>query len=240
MTEEQAGGPSRERKSALPRLLLLGVVMLVIAVLVNLKSIVAIASGKKTVKSVLHGKRYIPIRQTFRFPAPMGPEDAKVKAQVIAQEGNSCHEPLIALWMGIADLEPQRLRVGFGRGLVQEKPGEGSEVPDIGCESGVILNGENKFVSGSGEQERTIYLTGPPFNPIAEPAGADDPATPADGHGWTLTDIAEIVNQVIEDEYGEKGNLTGAAIEEAWQAAGQRVPRPESGDALGGPAQSGG
>ncbi len=243
MAEETVPEAPTERRSVLPKLLLVVAIMLVVAVTVNWKDISAIAQGRKTFKSVLYGKAYSPIGPTFRFPEPLGPEDAKVKAQVIAQEGNSCHEALVGLWMGVGDLEPERLRVEFTRQpmpLGEETSGPPDETdgpPELGCDAGVLINGENKFELGAGEEKRTIYLLGPDAGgvPGGQPEGKAPPQ-PAP-HGWTLDDVAMIVNEAIEDAYGENPKLTAEAINEAWQAASDRIPRlNEDGSPLDPPA----
>lgn len=237
MAEEPIAEAPRQRKAILPKLLILVAVMLVVAVVVNWKDISAIAQGRKTFKSVLYGKVYSPFEATFRFPEPMGPEDAKVKVQVIAQQGNSCHEPLVGLWMGVADLAPERLRVEFGMGGLpsqqeaEDVPADASPpgeemggIPELGCDAGVLINGQNKFELGEGEEKRTIYLLGPDPGGLMDEQPEGAPPIPAP-HGWTLDDVATIVNQAVEDTYGENPKLTAEAIEEAWHAASKRIPR---------------
>ncbi len=238
MAEETVSASPDQRRSVLPKLLAVVAAMLVVAVVVNWKNITDIASGRRTLKSIVYGRSHLLMQPTFRFPDPMGPEDAKVKVQVIAQEGNSCHEPLVGLWMGVADLEPERLRVEFGWQPValaqggaeaseegQEPPGETSGPPDFGCEAGVLVNGRNKFELGSGETKRVIYLTEPSPREPRGPGAAEGAPSPAGREGWTLDDVATIVNGAIEDEYGENPELTGAAIKEAWDAAVSRIPQ---------------
>jgi hypothetical protein len=237
MAEETASAPPKQKRSVLPKLLLVVAAMLVVAVVVNWKNITDIASGRRTLKAVIYGKTHLLMPPTFRFPDPMGPEDAKVKAQIIAQEGNSCHEPLVGLWMGIGDLEPERLRVEFGwlsaeplkrdgsAPETDEPPQEIQGPPDLGCAAGVLINGVNKFELGSGEEKRVIYLTEPyPRDPLG-PEAAEGVDSPTGHEGWTLDDVATILNRAIEDEYGENPGLTGAAIQEAWDAAASRIPR---------------
>ena len=216
MGEEHVREIPPKRKSPLPKLLLLAGLMLVVAVVVNLKDIRAIASGRRTVKSVLYGKNLLPSGPSFSFPDPLGPQDAKVKVKVVAQDGNSCHEPLVVLWMAVASLEPERLRVEFGSGMVstpeaeaakakgESKEGKAPGPPELGCEAGVLINGQNKFEVGSGKSKRVIYLTGPTSGPMANSGqpGGDV------GHGWSLADVAAIVNQAIAKAYKQKGNLT--------------------------------
>jgi hypothetical protein len=249
MAQESVAEAPSQKRSVLPKLFIVVGVMLVIAVVVNWNDISAIAAGRKTFKSVLYGKQYYSMEPTFRFPEPMGPEDAKVRAQVIAQEGNSCHEPLVGLWMGIADLEPERLRVEFGWRPIQpttetdgpfgetgESPNETQAPPELGCEAAVLINGTHKFEVGSGESKRVVYLTEP--HPQGPPPGAGEgTGSPYGGQGWTLDDVATILNRAIEDEYGENAGLTGPAIKEAWDAATQRIPRPEPDDSEEGPSE---
>ncbi len=230
MAEEPVAEAAPKRGSALPKLLLLIVVMLVVAVVVNRKDIAGIAAGRRTFTSVLYGKRYSPIEAVFQFPDPLGPEDAKIKAQVVVQEGNSCHEPLVALWMGIAALEPERLRVEFvGNPMELVEPGE--PPPQFGCDAAALINGENKFELGEGDEKRTLYLVapGPQGSGVLLTEGLGD--TPEGTSGWSLTDLATILNQAIESDYGEEANLTSEAIQEAWDAAVDRIPRVEEDEA---------
>lgn len=230
MAQETVAQVPGQRKSALRKLLLLVVVMLLVAVAVNWKDINAIAHGRRTLKSVLYGKPFSTIGPTFRFPEPLGPEDAKVKVQILAQEGNSCHEALVGLWIGVADLEPERLRVEFGWRPAQ--PTEGSSEtaqapPELGCDAGVLVNGESKFELGEGEGKRIVYLLGPDPGGTASEGPEGQTGAPPRSHGWTLDDVAAIVNRAIDNEYGENPKLTGDAIEEAWTAASDRIPRVE-------------
>lgn len=245
MAEEPRPEVTPPRKSILPRLLVLALVMLLVAAAVNFKDLRAIAAGEKTVTSVLYGKNLSPVGPAFAFPAPLGPEDAKVKALVVCQEGNSCHEPLVILWMAVAKLEPERLRVDFGgashgapAGAPAPKdaptPAKGAAEkaetpPEIGCESGVTLNGQLKFELGTGKAKRVIYLTGPtPAPPAAPGTEPPPPSTPGAGHGWTTDDVIAIVNQQIEKAYKAKGKLTAAALQTAMTEASKEIPRPEA------------
>jgi len=232
MAEEQVLEAPPKRKSLLPKLLLLAGLMLAMAVIANLKDIRAIASGKRTFKSVLYGKSMIGMHPAFSFPEPLGPESAKVKVKVVCQEGNSCHEPLVAFWMGVGSLEPERLRVEFGSGMVNTPEADAAKAEggnrearapapqELGCESGALINGQSKFEIGSGKGKRVVYLTGP--TPAPPPGQGVD-----GGHGWNAADVAAIVNQAIAKAYKQKGNLTGEAISAAMAEASKRVPRPE-------------
>jgi hypothetical protein len=233
MAEGQTPEVPPKRKSLLPKLLLLAAVMVVVAAIANLKDIRAIASGRKTFKSVLYGRSPMGMHPTFAFPEPLGPQDAKVKVKVVCQEGNSCHEPLVVLWMAVGSLEPQRLRVEFGPGMVNTAEKEaakekgaakgpnGEGPPELGCEAGVIINGQTKFEIGSGKDKRVVYLTGP--TPAPPPGQGVE-----GGHGWSAVDVAAIVNQAIAKAYKQKGNLTGEAINAAIAEASKQVPRPEA------------
>jgi len=230
MAEETIAETRPRARSVLPKLLLLVVIMLAVAVVVNWGDISDIAGGRKTFKSVLYGKNLARMGPVFQFPDPLGPEDAKVRAQVVAQEGNSCHEPLVALWMGIADLEPERLRVEFMRSAMQLAEA-GEPQPEFGCEAAALINGQNKFELGEGEDKRTLYLVEPGPQGSGGSLSEGSSHTPEGSSGWTLADLATILNQAIRSEYGEEANLTSEAIQEAWDAAASRVPRFEEDEA---------
>ncbi|MBM3475268.1 MAG: hypothetical protein FJX75_18560 [Armatimonadetes bacterium] len=237
MAKEQAPEVPVKRKSLLPKLVLLAALMLVVAAIANLKDIRAIASGEKTFTSVLYGRSPLGMRPTFAFPEPLGPQSAKVKVRVVCQEGNSCHEPLVVLWMAVGSLEPERLRVEFGSGMVNagegkgpEGKGEGKEAKgaapaELGCESGVLINGQTKFEIGSGKEKRVLYLTGPTSAPVPDGAGKSVEG----GHGWTVADVATIVNQAIAKAYKQPGKLTAEAINAATIEASKQIPRPDKG-----------
>ena len=229
------------RRSVLPRLLILGGVMLLVAVALNWRDIRAIAGGQKTVKSVLYGKNLAQMRPAFAFPAPQGPESAKVKVRVVCQEGNGCHQPLVQLWTAVATLERKRLRVEF------HHPGEAPE-PDakavsIGCEAGAAVNGQTKFVLGQGQSKRTLYLTGPTPGPSASTAGPPAQQGAPVGHGghggWTMDDVAAIVNGAIQKAYGTKGALTAQAIAAAMPQAAKLIPPARSRGEKGGAVPAG-
>ncbi|MGQ9730007.1 MAG: hypothetical protein ACUVX8_01920 [Candidatus Zipacnadales bacterium] len=232
MATEQAAQPIPKRRSSLPKLLLVALLLLALAVVVNLKDIRAIAAGEKTFKSVLYGK--VPagqlMEQSFKFPEPSGPENAKVKIWVLAQEGNSCHEPLIPIWMAVGDLEPKRVRVEFYNTHAAPLREDGTRV-EVGCDAGVVINGENKFEVGKGEQKRTIYLTGPTPAVMGDqfpPEGAPNPSPPDSGpQGWTYEDVVSIVNAEIAKAYGKPGTLTVGALKAMITTAAKRLPRPD-------------
>jgi hypothetical protein len=251
MAEAQLPEAPTKRKSVLPKLLLLALAMVVVAVAVNFKDLRAIAAGERTVKSVLYGKTFLPKETAFAFPPPIGPEKAKVKALVVCQEGNSCHEPLVLLWMAVGKLEPERVRVEFvnygggptapppmgGKGPKGSEPEAAADgaaeaappggVPDLGCSSGATVNGESKFELGKGKDKRVLYLTGPMPAPPGGMAGQASGADPR-GHGWSVKDVAEIVNQAIEKAYKSPGKLTGEALTDAMNEASKEIPRPEA------------
>ena len=62
-------------------------------------------------------------------------------------------------------------------------------------------------------ERRVLYLTGP------KPGGRR-------GHGWTLRDVAQIINETLEHHYGEAGKLTAEAIDGAMQEAQGHLPPP--------------
>ena len=229
MSEEQAVAPAA-RPRPLERLVLAIPLLLIVAVVVNWRSIQAIARQQKSVGEVLTGRQRATPVVTYSFPAPSGPATAKIKATVVAREGDSCHRSLVALWFGVAQLEPKRIRVEFHRPGLMTKQGGKERPVELGCESGVLINGQNKFVLGTGKDKRTIYLTGP--TPMEMPTGAAAPSPSAQvgsghgapGHGWSADDVAAILNRLLKGKYGQPGKLTGKAIQEAAGAADKLIP----------------
>jgi len=211
------------------RLVLIMPVLLLVAVVVNWGSIRDIAHGRRTVRSVVYGYRqeHFGGMGTFRFPQPLGPENAKVKVLVVAQEGNPCHLPLVQLWQAIGSLAGDHVRVVFlSRGEAVKKMG--GKPLDLGCETGVIINGRTRFDLVRDGRKRTVYFTKPhpsPGMPAAMPAGepkagpkATPKGMPAVEMGWSLQDLVEVVNDGINKAYGKGGNLTVGALKAA-QAA---------------------
>jgi len=94
--------------------------------------------------------------------------------------------------------------------------------PELGCESGVTLNGDMKFELGTGKEKRVVYLTGPTPAPPAMSEGK----SPEGGHGWSTDDVIAIVNQRLEKAYGGKGTLTAEGLKAAMTEASQELPRP--------------
>lgn len=158
----------------------------------------------------------------FGFPKPLGPAEAKVRAHIIAHPYSGCQRTLIALWMGIASLEPQRLRVDFSESWEQEVRGPGGQVVPMAmlCQSGVELNGKTDFKVGEGAAAHTVQLHGPAPRP---PLASGGPPQPGDTR-WTNSDLAAILNKVMREKYGSDHRLTGAAITEAAKAASARIP----------------
>lgn len=229
MAEQHSPSVTPGRKSVLPRLLLLALLLLVVAVAVNFKDIRAIAAGEKTLKSVLYGKKIYPMKPEYSFPEPMGPKDAKVKAIVVAQEGFDCHQPLVVMWMAIATLEPKRLRVEFTD--MSKLSQQTQEKMGVSCSAMVSINGNTKFEVGKGKNKRTIYLTGPTPGPDTPMPKA--PLQPTYGphgpHGWSMADVAEILNKYIEKAYKQKGNLTSEAIKAQIPVVSPQLPKPNTG-----------
>jgi len=233
MADEPTVEAPQKRRSILPKLLLLAVVMLIVAALVNLKDLRAIASGDKTFTSVLYGRSIM--KPSFAFPDPFGPADAKVKVFVICQEGNGCHRPLVALWTAVALAEPERLRVEFGSQRSVTKADGGPM--EIGCDAGIAINGNTKFEIGKGKQKRVLYLTGPTPMPVpAEGMPKEMQGVGLGGHGWTTEDVATILNQYIQNEYKQKGTLTASAISARMPEAEKLIPAAKEPE--GGPAGS--
>ncbi len=219
MTEDQVVLPVRRQLLAKPLLIAIPV-LCALAVALNWKDVRAIAKHQRSLREVLTGRTYRPPKPTFRFPDPVGSPDAKIKVRVVAEEGDSCHEPLVALWLGIGDLDPKHIRVEFlNPGQLTPASPTGKPV-ELGCNSGVLINGQNKFTLGSGPGQRTIYLNGPMPGPPAGGGGGHGPG----GHGWTTKDVATILDRLIESKYGKPGSFTGPAIAAAEQQAFAKIP----------------
>ena len=102
---------------------------------------------------------------------------------------------------------------------------------ELGCEAGVLINGQNKFVLGNGKAKRTIYLNGPTPGPQPPHEAPSQPGA----HGWNMADLAAILNQVIKQKYGKPGTFTDATIGQASAQASKELPPPQSGQKTGQP-----
>jgi len=224
--------PVTRTPSGLRRMLLVLPVLLVVAVLVNWGSLTDIARGRRTVHSVVYGVgQQFGHMGTFTFPAPSGPADAKVKVLVVAQEGNGCHLSLVQLWQAIGALAAERVRVVFvSRSEAMRKLG--GKPLDLGCETGVVINGKTKFVLTKNSRKRTVYFTKPhpammPATPPPDAAKAGTKAPPKAAPpmemGWSLDDLVQVVNSEINKAYGQGGSLTVGAVKAAQDALAQQA-----------------
>lgn len=146
-----------ERRYTLKHLLAVAGVMLVIAVLVNWANIRDITSGDRTFKEVLTGKgnHLEDAMNAFKFPDPLGPEDAKIEVLVICHEGEMCHEPLVRLWEGIGQLQPERLRIEWANYAAMpsdSSPPDASQPPTGSDDAGVPAK-DAQPADESGDQE---------------------------------------------------------------------------------------
>jgi hypothetical protein len=219
MTEDQVVLPIR-RQPLLKPLLIAIPVLFALAVALNWQDVSAIAAGRRSLREVVTGRTYRPSAPSYRFPDPVGSPDAKVRVKVVAMEGDSCHEPLVALWLGIGELDPKHIRVEFlNPGQLTPASPTGKPV-ELGCNSGVLINGQNKFTLGREQGQRTIYLNGPMPEPPAGAGGSHGPG----GHGWTTKDVATILNRLIESKYGKPGSFTAPTITVAAKQAFAKIP----------------
>ncbi|MBI2298584.1 MAG: hypothetical protein HYU66_06460 [Armatimonadetes bacterium] len=216
MSEETV--PAAAKKSHMGLLLWLAVGLAAVAVVVRWHDLVGAFQPKPPV--VAASPEYM--QQGFSFPKPLGPAGAKVKVHVVAHEHMGCQRELIALWLGIASLEPKRLRVEFSEEWLEKvKAPSGRMVPmSMFCQSGSELNGKSEFKVGEGATARTAQLHGPHPRqalPDGKPPEQND-------HSWSHSDLAAILNRLLQEKYGSGQHLTGAAIAEAAQKADALVP----------------
>lgn len=158
------------------RLLLLALpVLLVLAVVVNLGSIKQVASGERSLRSIIYG---ISMGKGdglmgWKVPRDTGSENAKVTIEVFLAGGESCHVQTALLGAALGKIDPERIRVKF----VDAKSGPAAikrrEVVRLGCDQGLAVNGKTEFQIPAPEKgkdaKRTVFLAHNHFSGGASP-----------------------------------------------------------------------
>lgn len=220
-------GPSG--KSNLGRLLALAGVLLVVAVLVNLSTILQIARGERSFKSVIYGRADKSASEFGVVPVPqdMGSKEAKVTIEVFLRGGDSCHAPTVFLGQSLGEIDPERIRIDF-QNTVEPEARKRWQEAKLGCDQGIAVNGKTKYTVPSsdpkaGRKEKVVYLAG--------------------GHEqkWSMDELWYILDKELKLAYDGKGMKMEAAefarrVEEAQKkimenARAAAKARKESGEA---------
>lgn len=170
---ESAIRPAGKSRS---RLLLMALpALLVVAVVVNLGSIKQVASGERSLRSIIYG---ISMGKGeglmgWQVPRNTGSEQAKVTIEVFLAGGESCHVQTALLGSALGKIDPERIRVKF----VDAKSGQAAikrrEEVRLGCDQGLAVNGKTEFEIPAPEKgkdaKRTVFLAHNHFSGGANP-----------------------------------------------------------------------
>ena len=180
----------RAKRTNPKRLALLALILLPVAVLANYQTILAVASGQRTLKGVIYG--FLPTQPSefgmVQIPENIGNKEAKVTIEVFVRGGESCHAPTIFLGEALGKVDPEHIQVVFRNSA---KPEDAKRAGDmkLGCEQGIAINGKAKYdLPGDGKGgERVVYLTG--------------------GHErhWKFEDLRYILDKELKAAYKGKG-----------------------------------
>lgn len=142
MTEAQ---PSRAKRST--RLLLALPLLVVLAVAVNWSSLVMVAQGKRSLRSVLYGRMEgHPSGDTgWKMPKDTGSAEARVLIEVFCIAGDPCHIGTAYLGRGLGVLDPKRIRVKFSSSMPGAPGSERQQKLKLGCDQGLAINGKTQF-----------------------------------------------------------------------------------------------
>ncbi|NPV46445.1 MAG: hypothetical protein HPY69_05785 [Armatimonadetes bacterium] len=169
-TTVRAAGRSRMR------LLVLALpVLLVVAVVVNLGSIKQVASGERSLRSIIYG---ISMGKGdglmgWKVPRDTGSEKAKVTIEAFLAGGEACHVQTALVGTALGKIDPERIRVKF----VDAKSGPTAikrrEEVRLGCDQGFAVNGKTEFEVPAPEKgkgaKRTVFLAHNHFSGGASP-----------------------------------------------------------------------
>jgi hypothetical protein len=140
--------PTTSPRRSASRLLLLLPVLLIAAIAVNWSSIQAVASGKKSLRSIVYGINSSPDRsiEGWRTPPNAGEPTAKVAIEVFIMPGDPCHADTMFLGRALGTLDPARIRVRFvGSGTAGPQGKPRAEEVKLGCDQGLAINGKTQF-----------------------------------------------------------------------------------------------
>jgi len=142
MATAQPSRPARHR-----RLLLILPVLLIVAVVANWSDVLKVASGERSLRSIVYGR---PDKEGFEIsgwemPKDTGSPDAKVVVEIFCIPGDPCHIATAFLGRALGSLDRERIRVKF----CASRPGQpGPHRQDdlkLGCDQGLAINGKTKF-----------------------------------------------------------------------------------------------
>lgn len=187
--------PGSPRSSNAKRLLLIALVLLVVAVAVNYRSVMEIIRGERTLKGVIYGltRGGDTDFAGFDMPDDVGSEDAKVRVEVFLRAGDPCHIESVFLGQALGLVDPERILVDFQDTSDAEVLKRFAELK-IGCEQGMAVNGKTKFkvpmTDESGKKtEKTVYFT-------------------AEGH-YTLPELHAVLDKELKETYDGEGLARG-------------------------------
>lgn len=147
------------------RLLIMAIpVLLVVAVLVNLGSIKQVASGERSLRSIIYG---ISMGSGdglmgWKCPPDSGSEKAKVTIEAFLAGGDPCHIQTALVGMALGKVDPERIRVKFVDARSGQEAIKRREVVRLGCDQGFAVNGKTEFQIPAPEKgkdaKRTVFL----------------------------------------------------------------------------------
>lgn len=130
------------------KLLLLLPLLLVVALLVNLGSIMEVARGERSLRSIVYGltkPSEDAALQGWKVPPDSGNPKARVTIEVFLRGGDPCHTDTLFLGQALATVDPQRLRVKYVDSNLGQVATDRREKLKLGCDQGVAVGGKTEF-----------------------------------------------------------------------------------------------
>jgi len=208
MSEPKPSSSGRQK-----RLLLALPVLLVVAAAANWSSIAKIASGEKSLRSVIYGftEGHNTDVAGWKLPSNMGDGKARVTVEVFVMPGDPCHFDTVALGQALGTLDPQRIRVKFSGAMPGSADATRRDKLKLGCDQGLAINGKTEFAvpdPARPGKKKTLFLT-------------------PKGQGLSLDNLYVVLGRELATAYQGKGlAMTGEGF--ALQVQNEMTQRREA------------
>lgn len=203
MTSTSEARDTRPRRSRRKSLLLALPLLLLIAILLNLGSIMKIVRGEQNIRSIIYGvNKNSGNRQLagWTLPNDTGSNNAKVTIEVFLRAGDPCHVSSSFIGQALGTIDPQRIRVKFVDAALGKAAIERREQVKLGCNQGIAVNGKTEFQipdPAAPGKKKTVFT--------AHQHGAEGPSQA----------LYPILDQELKAQYHGKGlPLTQAQFDE--------------------------
>lgn len=189
---------ARNGRSNLRLLLIALPVLLVVAVVVNLKTITEITKGERSLKSVIYGisEGGGGEFQGMDIPGNIGDPEAKVTLEAFVRRGADCHANTVFMAEALGAIDPKRIKIVFQDTSTPEGLKRHQAVK-LGCDQGMAVNGKVQFKDSGGANGK----------PKGQPGTKPGTVMLTGGHQmhWTPTQLYKILDAELKAAYKGKG-----------------------------------